>query len=114
MGYIDANLSDGLVDSIQWHEVDEAVATGAHVLDVRTARSTSASPSGSTLIPLDELRSRIERLGRWPPMAATWSCTVPLACGYLACRILAQHGISARNLDGGITTWNAGQAALAR
>ena len=116
LGYIDANLSDGLVDSIQWHEVDEAVATGAHVLDVRTAgEHERQSIPGSTLIPLDELRSRIEEARA---LAADGGdlvvhCAVGLR-GYLACRILAQHGISARNLDGGITTWNAGQAALAR
>ena len=116
LGYIDANLSDVLVDSIQWHEVDEAVATGAHVLDVRTAgEHERLSIPGSTLIPLDELRSRIEEARA---LAADGGdlvvhCAVGLR-GYLACRILAQHGISARNLDGGITTWNAGQAALAR
>ncbi|MFC2640732.1 MAG: rhodanese-like domain-containing protein [Propionibacterium acidifaciens] len=39
-------------------------------------------------------------------------CAVGLR-GYLACRVLAQHGRRARNLDGGITTWAAGTASRA-
>lgn len=36
LGHIVANLRDGLTETIQWHEVDAAVAAGATVLDVRT------------------------------------------------------------------------------
>ena len=116
LGHIDSNLVDGLVDSIQWHEVDEAVAGGAHILDVRTVgEHQRQSIPGSTLIPLDELRARLDEARALAGDGGDLivHCAVGLR-GYLACRILAQHGIKARNLDGGITTWNAGQAARAR
>lgn len=108
LGYIATNLRDGLTDSIQWHELDDAVAAGAHIVDVRSqAEHDRQAIPGATLVPLDELRGRLAEL---PDGDVIVHCAVGLR-GYLATRILAQHGRSVRNLDGGITTWSAGTGA---
>ena len=110
LGLVDENLRDGLVETVQWHELDAAVAAGTTVLDVRTpAEHARAAIPGSVLIPLDELRERLDEL---PDGEIVVHCAVGLR-GYLACRVLAQHGRRARNLDGGITTWAAGTASRA-
>lgn len=107
LGFIAENRRNGLTDSIQWHEVAAAVGAGATVLDVRTpAEHERNSIPGSVLIPLDDLRERITEV---PEGELIVHCAVGLR-GYLATRILAQHGIEARNLDGGLTTWLAGTA----
>lgn len=108
LGFIAANLRDGLVESIQWHEVAAAVEAGATVVDVRTsAEHEKFAIPGSVLIPLDDLRGRLDEL---PAGDLIVHCAVGLR-GYLAARILAQHDRPARNLDGGITTWRAGTGA---
>lgn len=110
LGLIDENMRDGLVRTIQWHELDAALAAGATLLDVRTsAEHEAAAIPGSLLIPLDELRGRLDEL---PDGELIVHCAVGLR-GYLACRILAQHGRRARNLDGGMATWSAGRASAA-
>lgn len=110
LGFIDANLRDGLVDAIQWHELPAAVAAGATVLDVRNpAEHAARAIPGSVLIPLDELRDRLNEV-------PSGDLVVHCAAGqrsYLAARILAQHGWSVRSLDGGITTWADGQSVAA-
>ncbi len=108
LGFIDENQRDGLAETLQWHELDAAVAAGATVVDVRTpAEHAGAAIPGSLLIPLDELRDRLDEL---PDGELVVHCAVGLR-GYLACRILAQHGRRARNLDGGMATWSRGSAA---
>ncbi|RLP08998.1 FAD-dependent oxidoreductase [Propionibacterium australiense] len=109
LGFIDENLRDGLAENLQWHELDAAVAAGATVLDVRSpAEHAQAAIPGSLLIPLDELRDRLDEL---PDGDIVVYCAVGLR-GYLACRILAQHGRRARNLDGGLATWVPGSAVM--
>ncbi len=109
LGYIARNLREGLTDSIQWHEVGKAVEEGATIVDVRTPAEHAASGiEGSVLLPLDDLR---ERLSELPQGDLIVHCAVGLR-GYLATRILAQHGRSARNLDGGITTYRAGMGSM--
>ena len=51
-------------------------------------------------IPLDDLRERLDEVAD----EVIVHCQVGLR-GYLAQRILAQHGKKARNLDGGYRTW---------
>lgn len=110
LGWIAANQREGLCDSIQWHELDEAVAAGATVLDVRTLEEYQfASIPGSLLVPLDELRDRLDEVSAGDLIV----CCAVGQRGYLATRILEQHRAghdwgSIRNLDGGIRTWLAG------
>ncbi len=110
LGYIAANLRDGLTQAIQWHEVDDAVAAGAKILDVRSPEEFEAGRlNGAVLIPLDELRARIAEV---PQGDVIVHCFMGMR-GYLASRILAEHGIASRNVDGGLLTWQASPAGRA-
>ena len=112
LGWIALNQREGLTESIQWHELDAAVAAGATVVDVRTrSEHRAAAIPGSVLIPLDELRGRLSEV---PSGDLVVHCAVGLR-GYLATRILEQHREGrdwgrVRNLDGGMRTWLAGTA----
>jgi len=57
---------------------------------------------GAINIPIDELRGRLNELPRDKELLV--SCQVGLR-GYLACRILKQHGFRCRNLTGGYRTY---------
>jgi rhodanese-related sulfurtransferase len=59
---------------------------------------------GAVNIPLDSLRERLTEIPRDKEIIAF--CQVGLR-GYIACRILAQHGYKVRNLSGGYKTWKA-------
>lgn len=109
LGYIAENLRDGVTRTIQWHELDDAVAEGAVILDVRTTpEHDEGSIPGAVLIPLDELRDRLDEV---PPGPVVVHCAVGQR-GHVAARILAQAGRQVRNLDGGYRTWLAGHTAL--
>lgn len=110
-GYVGNNVMTGKTDTIQWHELSDAVEAGATVVDVRTAEENSVgSIPGALLIPVDELRGRVSELkGR----DVIVHCAVGQR-GHTAAQILRGYGINARNLDGGYTTWRAGQDALGR
>lgn len=110
-GYVGNNVMTGKTDTIQWHELSDAVEAGATVVDVRTAEENSVgSIPGALLIPVDELRGRVSELkGR----DVIVHCAVGQR-GHTAAQILRSYGINARNLDGGYTTWRAGQDALGR
>ncbi|MFE5670429.1 FAD-dependent oxidoreductase [Agromyces sp. NPDC056523] len=110
LGYVALNAAEGLTPSIQWHELDSAVAAGATVVDVRTAGEVAdGAIPGSLRIPLDDLRSRLDEL---PPGRLVVHCKVGQR-GHTAVRLLAQLGRDAVNLDGGYLTWRAGMDSLA-
>lgn len=110
LGWVDRNLTDGDVTTVQWHELDDALAAGATLVDVRSRAEHEQRPiPGGLNLPVDELR---ERLGELPDGPLVVHCEVGLR-GYLAARVLAQHGRDVRNLDGGYRTWRAGTAAAA-
>ncbi len=73
------------------------------ILDVRTPEelATGTIP-GAVHIPLHELRGRLGELPRDKELLVF--CQVGLR-GYVACRILAHHGFSCRNLTGGFKTF---------
>ncbi len=65
---------------------------------------------GFVNIPLDELREHLGELPHERPVVV--SCAVGLR-GYLASRILSQHGFAdVRNLSGGYATWRAATAPI--
>ncbi|QKE83790.1 FAD-dependent oxidoreductase [Arthrobacter sp. NEB 688] len=108
LGWVDRAVADGDVETLQWHELDAALAAGATLLDVRTAAEHAARPvPGALNVPVDELRSR---LGELPSGPLVVHCEVGLR-GYVAARLLTQHGREVRNLDGGYRTWAAGTAS---
>src|SRR5574344_4163 len=101
-GFVAENILDGKVKTAQWRDVDDKSTV---VLDVRTADEYSlGSIPGSVNIPLDSLRSRISELPKDKSIITT--CAVGLR-GYLAYRLLVQHGFTdVRNLSGGFKTWH--------
>lgn len=111
-GYVGNNVRDGRTPTVQWHEVDERREQGAIILDVRTdAENAAGSIPGALLIPVDELRSRIDEIPTDREVIV--HCKVGQR-GHTATQILRAHGINALNLDGGYLTWNSGTDARSR
>ncbi|WML46926.1 CoA-disulfide reductase [Neobacillus sp. PS3-34] len=103
-GYAASNIAEGLVETVQWHEIDEIVANGGLLIDVREPIEWEMGfIKGSINIPLGELRDRVDELPKDETVYV--SCQVGLR-GYLAARILTQHGIKVKNLDGGYKTYS--------
>lgn len=73
------------------------------LLDVRTAPEVQAGTlPGAVSIPLDQLRGQMGELPKDKELLVF--CQAGLR-GYLACRILTQHGFKCRNLTGGYRTY---------
>ncbi|GIJ00612.1 NADPH-dependent 2,4-dienoyl-CoA reductase/sulfur reductase-like enzyme [Sediminihabitans luteus] len=114
LGYVADNLRAGETRSVQWHELDAAVAAGAVVVDVRTpdehARGTvEVGGVPSLALPLDELRARHHEIaGR----RVVVHCQVGQR-GHTAARLLTGLGHDVVNLDGGNLTWRDGVRAQA-
>lgn len=89
---------------IHWDEVDQAIAEGELLLDVRNPKEVvKGTIQGALNIPLDELRDRIDEVpeGR----RVNVMCQAGLR-GYLATKILWMNGFTVRNLDGGWKTYS--------
>ena len=83
-GYVATNIMDGELEHIQWHEVDQIVADGGLLIDVREPIEREFGfIEGSINISLNDLRTRLEELPRDQTIYV--SCQVGLR-GYLACK----------------------------
>jgi NADPH-dependent 2,4-dienoyl-CoA reductase/sulfur reductase-like enzyme/rhodanese-related sulfurtransferase len=110
LGYVAENVATGTARTLQWHELVEAQAAGAVLVDVRSAGEFGAgSIPGAVNLPLDEIR---QRRGELPGAPLVVHCQVGQR-GHTAARILSQLGYDVRNLDGGYRTWAAGMSARA-
>ncbi len=100
VGYVIENLLSGQVRQFHWHEVEKLPRDGSvTLLDTRTpGEYRRGHIDGFINIPLDSLRSRLGELDKSKPVYVT--CQVGLR-GYIAARILAQHGFEVYNLSGG-------------
>jgi rhodanese-related sulfurtransferase len=106
LGYIADNVRSGLTETVQWHELEQEIASGALILDVRSPVEHSAGAiPGSVNIPVDQLRQRFTEL---PRRRIVVHCAVGLRA-HVAVRLLRQRGYDAANLDGGYRTWIAGR-----
>ncbi|MGX6961689.1 FAD-dependent oxidoreductase [Vagococcus xieshaowenii] len=98
LGYVALNVMEGLTETVQWHEVPEKLATGMVLLDVRNEGELSKGRFPNSLnIPLNQLRERLDELDK--------QTTYIVSCAsgqrsYLAERLLKQHGVKVKNLDG--------------
>lgn len=103
-GYVASNIMEGELEQIQWHEVDEVVANGGLLIDVREPMEREFGfIQGSINIRLNDLR---DRLGELPKDQTIYvSCQVGLR-GYLASRILKNNGFKVKNVDGGWKTYS--------
>ncbi|MEP6672186.1 MAG: rhodanese-like domain-containing protein, partial [Chthoniobacter sp.] len=97
------NVLAGDVALTQWNEVAALDPRTTLLLDVRRPdeRARGFIP-GSTHIPLDELRQRLNELPRDREIVAYCQSGQR---SYNASRILSQHGFRARNLSGAYRTW---------
>ncbi|HOE66531.1 MAG TPA: DsrE/DsrF/DrsH-like family protein [Candidatus Hydrogenedentes bacterium] len=98
-GFAAANLLRGDVETIE----PDAPPSGLQWIDVRTPEEAAAGHiPGAKLLPIDSLRERLGELPPGKPLGVY--CAVGLR-GYVACRMLRQHGFEAYNLNGGYRTW---------
>ncbi|MBI2389679.1 MAG: FAD-dependent oxidoreductase [Deltaproteobacteria bacterium] len=104
-GMVASNDLRGLGSVVDAEAAKEEIARGAFVLDVRTrGEHGRGAIEGSTVIPVDELRHRLDELPRDRTILV--HCAVGRR-GYVAQRVLLQHGFRAINLTGGYTSWKA-------
>ena len=110
-GYVGNNIRTGKTENIQWYELEAAQAEGAVVVDVRTdGEHQSGNIPNTKSIPVEVLREHVEEL-RGKDVIVT--CAVGQR-GHTAVQLLRGHGVKARNLDGGYTTWRTGMDARKR
>ena len=96
-GFVAANVLRG---DVELWEPEELAAPGAGLLvDVRTPEEFARGTiPGAVCAPVDELRDRLDELPRDRELLLF--CQVGLR-GYVAARLLSQHGFKVRNLSGG-------------
>ena len=110
-GYVGDNVFAGKTEVVQWHEIEKLQSAGALLVDVRTESENEAgSMPQAVLIPVDELRKRVEELRGKDVIV---HCAAGQR-GHTAVQLLAGYGIKARNLSGGYTTWKAGMDSKIR
>ena len=99
VGYMAEDVLLGISENIDYRDLDEALAHGAHLIDVRTELEYQNGHLDSAIhIPLDSLRSRLDALDVHDEYIVY--CQVGVR-GYYAERILKQHHYKVRNLSGG-------------
>ena len=110
-GYVAEDMITGKTNPVYWRELRDIEMENKFLLDVRTQDEFAlGSLPGAINIPLDELRDRMSELPK-DRMIYTF-CAVGLR-GYLAYRILTQHGFDkVRNLSGGLKTYRAATAPI--
>ncbi|AGK71065.1 NAD(FAD)-dependent dehydrogenase [Streptococcus cristatus AS 1.3089] len=100
LGYAAMNLAEGLSENIQWHQLEDELASGKVFLDVRTLNEFNQGrlkEDKTVHIPLNELRERLTELDKEAEYIV--SCHSGLR-SYIAERILKQAGFAVKNLDG--------------
>lgn len=104
VGYAALNIMEGMSDSVQWHELNDELAKGAVLLDVRTEAELQDGRFPNALnIPLNELRDRMDELNQ------NQSYIISCRSGqrsYIGERILKQAGFNVKNLDGAFALYN--------
>jgi rhodanese-related sulfurtransferase len=107
-GMVASNARDEDMPVVNW----DALPDNAFLLDVRDEDEfADGHVPGSVNIPLSALRRDPSALPKDRPILAY--CRVGQR-GYYAVRFLRQHGYDARNVSGGILTWENAQAARAK
>ena len=110
-GYVGNNIFTGKTESVQFGDLADKMAAGALLVDVRSESENAAGHiPGSVLIPVDTLRQNLDQLKGKEVIV---HCAVGQR-GHTAVQLLKGHGINAKNLDGGYTTWSQGMDAKNR
>lgn len=102
-GYTAENILSGLTEVFVTEQLTSRDEQNSILVDVRSQMEhDNGHIPGSVLIPVDELRGRLDELDRSKEI---WVyCQVGLR-GYTASRILRQNGFKVRNLTGGYKTY---------
>lgn len=105
-GFVAENILKGKMKSVHWREIETIDPANDLLLDVRTAHEYNLNHiDGAINIPVDELRGRLAEVPTNKRVIVY--CAVGLR-GYLAYRILIQHGFAnVYNLAGGFKTYSA-------
>ncbi|MDE3250892.1 MAG: FAD-dependent oxidoreductase, partial [Bacteroidota bacterium] len=109
-GFVAENILDGQLKIFYWDEL-KAIQEGDVLVDVRRTDEFEAGHiHGAINIPVDELR---ERMGELDPNQTIYIYCEAGLRGYLAQRILRQHGFNnVLNLSGGYQLWRTCEAAI--
>lgn len=100
-GFVAQNVLSGKAHMMVWDDL-EKINEDYLLIDVRTkGEFDKGHVKGSTNIPVDDLRSRIQELD--PQKLIVVYCQIGLR-GYIADRILSQNGFRVLNLSGGYTS----------
>lgn len=104
-GFVAENILKGKVNIIQWRDIPNVDKTEAMIIDSRTKEEYDFGHiEGAINIPVDEIRSRLNEIPRDKKIIVY--CAVGLR-GYIASRILMQHGYTdVYNLSGGYRTYS--------
>lgn len=104
-GFVAENILKRKVNIIQWRDIPNVDKTEAMIIDSRTKEEYDFGHiEGAINIPVDEIRSRLNEIPRDKKIIVY--CAVGLR-GYIASRILMQHGYTdVYNLSGGYRTYS--------
>lgn len=103
IGYAAMNIAEGISQNIQWDQLDEELANGKILLDVRNPGEVANGQFKEfTHIPLDQLRERMGEFDNSKEYIV--SCHSGLR-SYIAERILKENGFSVKNLDGAFSLY---------
>jgi NADPH-dependent 2,4-dienoyl-CoA reductase/sulfur reductase-like enzyme/peroxiredoxin family protein/TusA-related sulfurtransferase/rhodanese-related sulfurtransferase len=101
-GFVAENILNN-TSKVVYPEDIERMRKNCTLLDVRSEiEHEQGSISGSLVIPLEQLRDRLDELDKGKPVLVY--CQIGLR-GYIAARILTQNGFEAYNLSGGYKTF---------
>ena len=102
LGYVAENLLSGLEGTVQWSEIEQLLAAGAQLVDVRTPDEfADGTIPGAVNIPLDEIHHRLSEID---DHGVIFMCQAGVRA-HTATRLLNELGVAAKNLDGGYETW---------
>jgi NADPH-dependent 2,4-dienoyl-CoA reductase/sulfur reductase-like enzyme/rhodanese-related sulfurtransferase len=101
-GFVAANILKGDVETVNWNELS-GIGNGYIFLDLRNKSEVAATGvfRNAINIPLNDLRKRLHEFDKSKKYIVY--CATGLR-SYIGCRILTQHGFSAKNLSGSYTT----------
>lgn len=105
-GYVAENVLTGKLNVFVPREIKDYSSETAQLVDVRTeVEFKRGHIEGAANIPVDEIRNRINEFDKDKEI---WVyCQVGLR-GYIASRILLQHGFKVRNMTGGYKSYSIG------
>lgn len=104
-GYVAENMVLDNLKTVQWHEVDKLVETGAMLIDVRgPGVFAKGAIKGAVNIPLNDIRENLAEIPKDKQIITT--CQTGFT-SYLAARILKENGYDVANLDGAWMTYSA-------